>query len=95
MSPDESDQVAREGTRWAIPVDAGLTRELSDGRVQVELHREQLAKLSERLRDLEGQDKMDNFQLQALMSDFNQAEAMASNVQKKLNDTIRCIIGKI
>ena len=37
---------------------------------------------------LEGQDRMGNFAIQNLMSAFNQAETLASNVQKKLDDTI-------
>ena len=33
-------------------------------------------------------DKLGNFEIQRLMSQFNQAETLASNVQKKLDDTV-------
>ena len=39
-------------------------------------------------KSLEAQDRMGNFEIQRLMSAFNQAETLASNVQKKLDDTI-------
>jgi hypothetical protein len=44
--------------------------------------------LESALKELEAQDRMDNFEIQRLMSSFNQAEALASSVQKKLDDTI-------
>ena len=37
---------------------------------------------------LDAQDRMGNFEIQRLMSAFNQAETLSSNVQKKLDDTI-------
>jgi hypothetical protein len=40
------------------------------------------------LNDLTSQDRMGNFEIQRLMSAFNQAETLASNMQKKLDDTI-------
>ncbi|HEV8583964.1 MAG TPA: hypothetical protein VGT02_03235 [Methylomirabilota bacterium] len=40
------------------------------------------------MKDLEAQDRMGNFEIQRLMSAFNQAETLASNVQKKMDDTI-------
>lgn len=44
---------------------------------------------------LEAQDRMGNFEIQRLMSSYNQAETLASSVQKKLNDTDSAVIGKI
>lgn len=44
---------------------------------------------------LEDQDKLGNFEIQDLMSRFNKAEALASSVQKKKDDTANAIIGKI
>jgi hypothetical protein len=38
-------------------------------------------------KSLEGADRMSNFEIQRLMSDFNQAETLSSSVQKKLDDT--------
>ena len=46
-------------------------------------------------RDLEAQDKMGNFEIQRLMSQYNQSEQLASSVQKKKDDTSNAIIGKI
>jgi hypothetical protein len=47
------------------------------------------------MKELEAQDKLGNFEIQRLMSAFNQAETLASNVQKKLDDTNKGIIQKI
>jgi hypothetical protein len=40
-------------------------------------------------------DKMGNFEIQNLMSRFNQAEALASALLKKSDDTSNAVIGKI
>ena len=44
---------------------------------------------------LEAQDRMGNFEIQNLMSSFNQAATLASSVQKKADDTASAVIGKI
>ena len=44
---------------------------------------------------LEAQDRMGNFEIQRLMSSFNQAETLASSVLKKLSETNTGVIGKI
>jgi bacteriocin-like protein len=44
---------------------------------------------------LESQDRMGNFEIQDLMSSFNQAETVASSVQKKRDDTAKSILNKI
>ena len=44
---------------------------------------------------LESQDKLGNFEIQRLMSSFNQAETLASSVMKKRDDTANAVIGKI
>jgi hypothetical protein len=44
---------------------------------------------------LQGQDKLGNFEIQRLMSDFNQAETLASSVLKKRDDAANAVIGKI
>src|SRR4051794_28873806 len=46
-------------------------------------------------KDLDGQDKLGNFAIQDLMSQYNQTETLASNVAKKTDDTANAIIGKI
>lgn len=52
-------------------------------------------KFKDLVKDLESQDKLGNFEIQDLMSNFNQAETLASSVKKKLDDTINAIISKI
>lgn len=45
--------------------------------------------------DLTAEDRMGNFEIQRLMSAFNQAETLSSNMQKKLDDTISGVAQKI
>ena len=47
------------------------------------------------IKDLEAEDRLGNFEIQDLMSSFNQAQTMASNVQKKMDDTKNSVIGKV
>jgi len=47
------------------------------------------------MKGLEAQDRMGNFEIQRLMSAYNQAETLASSVEKKLDDTTNATIGKI
>jgi len=44
---------------------------------------------------LEARDRLGNFEIQNLMSRYNQAETLASSVQKKADDTASGVIGKI
>lgn len=53
------------------------------------------AKLEGALKDLESEDKLGNFEIQDLMSRFNQSETLASSVQKKTDDTASGIISKV
>ena len=46
-------------------------------------------------KDLESQDKLGNFEIQDLMSRFNQAATLASSILKKADDTASSVIGKI
>jgi hypothetical protein len=39
------------------------------------------------MKDLEAEDRLGNFEIQRLMSTFNQMETLSSNVQKKADDT--------
>ena len=48
-----------------------------------------------RVKELESQDKLGNFEIQTLMSSFNQSETLASSVLKKASDTNSGVIGKI
>jgi hypothetical protein len=53
------------------------------------------SRFDDRSKDLQNQDKLGNFEIQDLMSQYNQSETLASNVQKKVDDTSRGLIGKI
>jgi len=46
------------------------------------------SELDKAMKGLEAKDRMGNFEIQRLMSAFNQAETLSSNVQKKLDDTV-------
>ena len=52
-------------------------------------------KLEEAMKDLEANDKMGNFEIQDLMSRYSQAQALASQVLKKMEDTKNSVIGKL
>jgi|GEM_PF-4708467 len=53
------------------------------------------AKLEAAMKELESKDKLENFEIQNLMSTYNQAETLSSSVRKKLDDTTAGVIGKI
>lgn len=40
-------------------------------------------------------DKLGNFEIQRLMSQYNQSEQLSSSVQKKMDDTANAVIGKV
>lgn len=46
-------------------------------------------------KDLQNEDKLGNFEIQGLMSSYNQAATLASSVLKKADDTAAAVIGKI
>lgn len=52
-------------------------------------------KLDSMTNDLESQDKMGNFQIQDLMSQYNEAESLAASVEKNKDDSDQALIGKI
>ena len=47
------------------------------------------------MKDLEALDRLGNFEIQRLMSQYNQSEQLASSVQKKKDDTANATIGKV
>lgn len=51
--------------------------------------------LDGKMKNLEAQDRLGNFEIQSLMSAYNQAETLSSNIQKKSSDTVNGAIGKI
>ena len=46
-------------------------------------------------KDLQSQDKLGNFEIQTLMSDYNEAQTLSSSVQKKKDDTEKSVIQKL
>lgn len=46
-------------------------------------------------KDLQSQDKLGNFEIQSLMSDFNEAQTLTSSILKRKDDTANPTIGKI
>jgi hypothetical protein len=65
----------------------------------VDRNREAVAALREafqnRSKELEAGDKLDNFEIQDLMSKYNQAETTSSAVKKKIEDTHNAVASKI
>lgn len=53
------------------------------------------ARLEGAAKDLEAQDKLGNFEINDLMSQYNQSETLASSVMKKRDDTGNAVIQKI
>lgn len=53
------------------------------------------ARFQDAIKDLEAEDKLGNFEIQDLMSTYNQAETLASSVLKKRDDTSNAVIGKV
>jgi len=51
--------------------------------------------IEESSKDLEAQDKLGNFEIQSLMSDFHKAETLATSTKKKTDDQRSAVIGKI
>ena len=75
--------------------DDTIKRNLSGARRAVEQLRKSLDALSTTLKELESQDKLVNFEIQNLMSEFNKVETLASSVLKKRDDTANAVINKI
>ena len=65
---------------------------VNDLREQVDLLQDAL---TDAMKDLEADDKLGNFEIQRLMSQYNQSEQLASSVLKKKDDTANSIIQKV
>ncbi|MBC7778539.1 MAG: hypothetical protein H7125_00405 [Proteobacteria bacterium] len=81
--------------RRSVVVNEKIKANLSETRRRVVRLRAHLEKFSVRLAELEAEDKLGNFEIQDLMSQFNEAESLASSVLKKRDDTANAVIGKI
>lgn len=79
----------------SVTVDAGVRAHFAEVREALKQLERAREALHDTLNDPDGKDKLGNFQIQQLMSDYNEAETLASTVNKKMNETMGCIIGKI
>ena len=52
-------------------------------------------KLDQAQKEAQSEDKLGNFEIQRLMSSFNEAQTLASSILKKASDTNTGVIGKI
>lgn len=79
----------------SVTIDQGLRAHFSETRKALQkLERAQKA-FGDAIKDLEAQDKLGSFEIQNLMSEYNQMESLASSLAKKMKDTIGCVINKI
>jgi hypothetical protein len=79
----------------SVKIDRGLRAHFSETRKALSQMERARKAFEDAMKDVEAQDKLGNFEIQNLMSAYNQMETLASNVAKKLNDTISCVINKI
>src|SRR5437867_3144038 len=79
----------------SVPVDAALRQKLAEAGAALAALAKHAQETASQLKGLEAQDRMGNFEIQRLMSAYNQAETLASSVQKKMDDTVGAVIGKI
>jgi hypothetical protein len=82
---------AADGINYLIAVTQMKAANANDEALKGAEQQRGLVKQQQQLRDhqksLESQDRMGNFEIQRLMSQYNQSEQRRSNVQKKHDDT--------
>src|SRR4051794_36195727 len=76
----------------SVEVDDDLRNTLKDMRAKVNQLLTYAKGFENKLKDLEAQDKLGNFEIQDLMSTFNQAETLASSILKKRDETASAIV---
>jgi hypothetical protein len=83
--------------RFARPVKvtAALRNELASTRKLMRAVARYAKEFDARLAALDGEDKLGNLEINQLMSDYNQAETLASSIVKKRDCVASSIIGKI
>ena len=79
----------------SVPKDKSIERHLAQTRRLLGRLIKHAQSFDDKLKDLEAQDKLGNFEIQDLINEFNQAETLASSVLKKRDDTANAIIQKI
>ena len=76
-----------------------ITRLYNEYTKQVKKTEDAMARLKKQLqaatKELETQDRMGNFEIQRLMSTYNEAETLSSSARKKLEDSKNGIISKL
>lgn len=78
-----------------VRIDDDLRNQIRESRADVVRLRDYAVAFDRLLEELEGQDKLGNFEIQDLMSRYNEAETLASNVAKKSACVADSIIQKI
>ncbi len=78
-----------------VTISADLRHELANTRKLLRAVVRYAKAFDARLAALDGEDKLDNFAINQLMSDYNQAESLASSIAKKRDCVASSIIGKI
>jgi hypothetical protein len=84
--------IIREKT---VAVDDSVRQHLRDTRSAVRRLAEYATEFERDLAALEDQDRLGNFEIQDLMSKYNEAEALACNLLKKRDDVANGLINKI
>ncbi len=79
----------------SVVMDDDIRRRMAESRAELVRLREYAVTLEARLKDLEAQDKLGNFEIQDLMSTYNQSETLASSILKKKDCVANSIISKI
>ena len=100
MKKSNEKTIGAKGTKAILVSNKREIKELfSASRKETSAAQKTSAKLRKNLqkaaKELQSQDKSGNFEIQQLMSAYNQAETLASSVLKKRDDTANAIIGKI
>jgi hypothetical protein len=78
-----------------VKVTAALRNELANTRKLMRVVARYAREFDARLAALDGEDKLGNFEINQLMSDYNQAETLASSIAKKRDCIASSIISKI
>lgn len=79
----------------AVAVNDAIRADFAECRQLVHKLRDYADLVEATLADLEAHDKLGNFEIQRLMSAFNQMETLASNVQKKRDETAQELLNNI
>ncbi|MBK6688855.1 MAG: hypothetical protein IPG45_30575 [Deltaproteobacteria bacterium] len=78
---------------WTASLDAGSEDKTArDNANKVENMRKNF---DGKLKEIESQERLDNFGIQELMSRYNQSEQLAASIEKKEGDTQNAVISKI